>query len=258
MMRNFLLFSFLVLASCSGSEKSKNEARGVKKLSNEGQLKSEMEAIDSDILSKGQQATSMRYTKDNGAYIVVNAHLNEAGRIIKVEENYSEGEGANTGQNSFYLKDEKIFATREYYSDIEANPPVFIDRISYYDKNQKVIKTMEKRVELEEELDAIEYKPVAPKAVTMSRARSVLDQKGEFETTFQGFVRVQALNYLIIGSKNSESYVSSVRVDYEDEFIKMLLKDPAKYLNRKVFIRFENVTDPTGFQYQSYLSGEFI
>ncbi|MGV3631297.1 MAG: hypothetical protein ACO1O6_08825 [Bacteroidota bacterium] len=257
-MRNFIFFSLLILAACSGEEAKKENKIVDKKLANEGSLESEMQAIDAGIQTSGQQATSMRYTKDNGSYVVVNAHLNEAGKIIKVEESYSEGDGGNSGLNSFYLKDEKIFATREYYSDMAAHPASFVDRVSYYDKNQKVVKTLEKRVEFEEELDRVEYKPVTLKAISMDRAKNVLDQTGEFETSFQGFVKVQALNYLIIGSKNSEGYVSSVRVDYEDDFITTLLSNPVKYLNKKVFISFENVTDPTGFQYQTYLSGRFI
>ncbi|MCE3295375.1 MAG: hypothetical protein K0R65_1089 [Crocinitomicaceae bacterium] len=257
-MRNFIFLSLLFLAACSGEEAKTDDKTTGKKLANEGSLESEMKAIDSEIQSSGQQATSMRYTKENGAFIVVNAHLNEAGKIIKIEEDYSDGDGANSGRNSFYLKDEKVFASREYYSDMSAHPASFVDRLSYYDKNQKVVKTQEKRVEFEEELDRVEYQDVALKGITMDRAKKVLDQSGEFETFFQGFVNVQALNYIIIGSKNSESWVSSVRVDYEDSFIKTLLSDPKKYLNRKVFVAFENITDPTNFQYQSYLSGKFV
>jgi hypothetical protein len=257
-MRNFIFLSLLMLAACSGEEAKTDDKIEDSELANEGSLESEMKAIDAEIETSGQQATSMRYTKDNGAFVVVNAHLNETGKIIKVEESYSDGDGANNGQNSFYLKDEKIFATREYYSDMSAHPASFVDRLSYYDKKQQVVKTLEKRVEFEEELDNVEYKTVDLKSIKMDRANNVLDQTGEFETSFQGFVRVQALNYIIIGSKNSEGWVSSVRVDYEDEFITSLLKNPAKYLNKKVFISFENVTDPTGFQYQTYLSGKFI
>ncbi len=257
-MRNFIFLSLLFLAACSGEEAKTDKTAVDKKLENEGSLEAEIQAIDNEIQTSGQQATSMRYTQENGAYIVVNAHLNEAGKIIKIEENYSDGDGANSGVNSFYLKDEKIFATREYYSDMSANPASFVDRLSYYDNKQKVAKTLEKRVEFEEQLDGTEYKSVALKGMSMDRAKNVLDQKGEFETSFQGFVKVQALNYIIIGSENSESWVSSIRVDYEDEFIKTLLSNPKKYLNKKVFVAFENVTDPTGFQYQTYLSGKFV
>lgn len=258
MMRNFIFISLLILAACSGEKAKTDDQIADKKLANEGSLESEMKAIDAEIQTSGQQATSMRYTKDNGAFVVVNAHLNDAGKIIKIEENYSDGDGANSGQNSFYMKDEKIFATREYYSDMSAHPASFVDRISYYDNKQKVVKTLEKRVEFEEELDNVEYKTADLKGIKMDRAKNVLDQTGEFETSFQGFVRVQALNYIIIGSKNSETWVSSIRVDYEDDFITTLLKNPAKYLNKKVFVAFENITDPTGFQYQTYLSGKFV
>lgn len=256
-MRIFFIFLLVFLVSCSGSKNNElDENQSKSKM--EGAFDAEIEAIEEELSGKGQLATSMRYTKDDNAYIVVRAHLNEVGNIIKIEEEYNEGLGKNNGITSFYLKDGKVFASKEYFNDVSPQKQDFVERISYYDKNQKVQKSMEKRVKYEEELEEADYQEVSPHQLTLDRAKRVLDQESEFETTFQGFVQVQALNYLIVGAKNSEGYVSSIRVDYEDSFIKTLLAEPTKYLNRKVFISFENVVDPTGFQYQTYLSGKFI
>ncbi|MFN5415531.1 MAG: hypothetical protein ACK5B9_00635 [Flavobacteriia bacterium] len=255
-MRYILFLSLIVLASCSGKTEEKTLENSKGKI--DGALDAEMKAIDADISTSGQVATSMRYTKNEDVYIVVNAHLNAGGKFVKIEEDFNDGAKGNNGKNSFYLKDDKVFATRAYYSDMQAAKPAFVDRITYYDKNEKAIKSIEKRVDYEEDLDQAEYVEVKTVALSIDRARRVLDQKGEFETTFQGFIDVNPLKYIIIGEKNSNGYVSSIRVDYEDDFIKMLLKDQNKYMNRKIFIQFENVVDPTGMQYQSYLSGKIL
>lgn len=255
-MRYILFLSLIVLASCSG--KSNEAILEKSNKSNNGALEAEMKAIDSDIEQNGQLATSMRYTKNEDIYIVVNAHVNSAGKIVKIEEDFNDGAKGNNGKNSFYLKDDKVFASRAYYSDMQSAKPAFVDRITYYDKNEKALNSIEKRVDYEEDLDRVEYSEVKTVALSIDRARRVLDQKGEFETTFQGFIDVNPLRYIIIGAKNSNGYVSSIRVDYDDDFIKMLLKDQNKYLNRKIFIQFENIIDPSGMQYQSYLSGNLV
>lgn len=257
----FLLVLFILLFTISCSTKNKDAAisnETTQKPSKTLAIEKEIAEIEQITAEKGQLASSMRYTKDNGAAIVVNAHLDENGNIIKVEEDFNEGEGHNFGLNTFYFKNSKLIGTKERFSDVESKTPAFIERISYYDKNEKPIRTIEKRVTYEEELDQAQYKEVALHKASNERAKRVLAQSDEFETTFQGFVEVQALNYLILGAKNSTGYVTSLRLDYEDAFIKQLLVNPKKYLNRKMYVTFQNVTDPTGFQYQSYLTGKFI
>ena len=106
-MRYILFLSLIVLASCSGKTEEKTLENSKSKI--DGALEAEMKAIDSDISQSGQLATSMRYTKNEDVYIVVNAHVNSAGRIVKIEEDFNDGAKGNNGKNSFYLKEMKIF-----------------------------------------------------------------------------------------------------------------------------------------------------
>lgn len=257
MMKFAFFFCLLFLVSCSGSEEPKTDEKDSKSVSNES-LDSEMLAIDAEIEIKGQMATSMRYTKENGAYVVVNAHLNEAGKIVKIEEDFHDGGDQNYGKKYYYFKDEKMFASKEFFSDMKAKPAKFVDRITYYDKNEKAINSIEKRVDYEEDLEFANYVSCPTQAISFKRAKQVLDQEGEYKTTFQGFVRVQALNYMVLGSSDPNGFTTTVRVDYDDQFITTLLKNQKQFLNQELFINFKNVIDETGFQYQSYISGEFV
>lgn len=254
-MRFLIILSLVFLYSCSSKNDDVNSKNT--KLAIEGTIDAEIASIEAEILEKGQVATSLRYTQNDDIYVVVNAHFNEAGKIIKIEEEYSEGANKNTGKNSYYLKDEKIIATREYFSEFKPTKSSFIDRISYYEK-EKAVKTKAKIVDFEEDLEKVAYQEVDLVSIKIDRAKRVLNQQGEFENTFQGFIKVGPLYYITIGSKNSEGYVSTLRVDYEDEFITKLLNDQEKYFNRKIFVNFENVVDPTGMQYQKYISGNLL
>lgn len=255
-MRLLSLFALIFVLSCS-SKKESNENPSTSKLSQEGSFEAEIIAIDANLEEKGQVALSMRYSKENDVSIQAKAYFDETGKIIKIDEQYSDGTDKNNGVNSFYLKEGKVFASKEHFDDRTSAKPGFIDRLSFYDKNEQVTKTYEKRVDFEEELENIEYTATKTKGISIARAKRILDQKGEFETTFQGFIEVQVLNYLVLGPPDPNGYTTTLRVDNEDAFIKTLLQNPKKYLNRKVAVDFEQVIDGTGFQYQTYVSGEF-
>jgi hypothetical protein len=255
-----ILLSTLVLSSACGNT-SKNEDATVvtAKLSNEESLEAEIKAVEETIAKSDQVASSLRYTKENGASIVVLAHVDEAGKILKIEEVFNDGDNGNNGTISYYMRGKVPFATREYFEDRKTETtPKFVERMSYYDESGKVLRTIEKRVNYEEELDAATFVPVALHDCPLARAQKVLDQKGEFETTFQGFVLVEVLNYLVVGEPKKDGYTSAMRVDYEDEFIKDALQNQQKNINRKIRVSFETVQDPSGFEYQMYHSAEWV
>ena len=251
-----LTSSFFNLTSCS--EPKKEEKIVTTKLSQEDAMNAEMKAIDAEIQTAGKVVTSLRYGLENGEYVVVNAHLSSNDEILKIEEEFNDGEKGNTGINAFYLKDGNVFLTREYMEDRAVkSAPKFIERISYYDKKEKVQKTIEKRVDFEEEIDNASFVPTKLHAVSIERAKKVLDQKDEFEITFQGIFDMNATNFLSVGSPEKNGYTSTIRCEYDDDFIRLLLSDQKKYLNKKIQVSFQNIEDGTGMVYQSYIQGKF-
>jgi hypothetical protein len=251
-----LITSFSIYSCKSTPEKDLNK---VVEVSEEGAFNAEMKAIDSEIETVGKLASSLNFSKEDGSTIVVRAHLSENDDILKIEEEFNDGEKKGFGTKSFYYRQGKIFATREYMEEhLAGKEAKFIDRISYYDKNEKVTKTLEKRVSFEEELEGLPYNVVEKFQVDPSRAKKVLDQKDEFKITFQGIIDVNALNYLIVGSPGSDGYTSAIRVDFTDPFIKALTTNQKAYMNKEIEVVFQNITDDTGFQYQSYIQGKFI
>jgi hypothetical protein len=253
-----ILFIGTSLFSCNNSEKK--DKKVVKTiLKEEDSFNAEMAAINAETAISGKTITSLRYAKEDGSSIVAQAHLSEKDVVMRIDEEYNNGNGKDFGKISYYMKDGKIFLTKEYFEDHSVKDiPKFVDRISYYSKDEKVEKTVEKRAELEEQLILYDYEPCALKQLSIKRARKILNQEGEYAITFQGFVNANAIYYLIVGENKTDGFTSALRVDYDDQFIKMLLKNEKQLIGKKIKVGFENITDNSGFQFQAYLGGELL
>ena len=251
------ILSALIFSSCNSSDKKKT-SKNNEPSSIETRVLAEIKSIDELILNSGKTATSLNYSKQNGASIVVQAHFSSAGKLLKLDEKYNEGNNGNYGTNSFYFNGKNVIASKEVFEDNRDKSEIkFVERMSFYTIKGDVIKTLEKRVNYEEELDGVAFLEVSKQKVDITRAQKVLNQVGEFETTFQGFVVAQALKYIVVGAASNDGYTSAIRINNEDDFTQFVAQNEKKHLNRKVKISFEHVVDPTGFEYQSYLQGQF-
>ncbi|TNE56085.1 MAG: hypothetical protein EP338_00535 [Bacteroidetes bacterium] len=254
------ILACLVLFACN-TEQTETEGTESKykavKMDGEAAFDAEMLEIDREIASEGQLLSSFRYSKEDGAMILAHAHLTNEGRIIKIDEEFNDGPGKSYGLNSYYLKGDKPFATRAYFEEVKGGKSMFVERISYY-KDGKVQKTKERTAEYEELIEDKQFVGVKPQALSVERAQRIMNQEKEFETLFQGFVEVQAVNYMVLGSAEEDGYTTTVRIERPDQFTYFLLANQEECLNKKVKVSFENVVDRTGFEYQSYLGGGFV
>lgn len=253
---NAALIGGLLMANACGSEKAKEPVS--KKLSNEESIDAEIRAIDDNADKAGLVANSLSYSKESGEAVEVLAHLSGDHELLKLEERFSEGEGKNNGLITYYLKGKFPFATREYFEDFsDPKGAKFVDRISYYDANGKVLSTKEKRVNFEEELTGVPYVPAPLHSCSVDRAMQVLDQKGAYQTTFQGFALTESLNYLIVGQPGENGFTSALRIEDEDAFIIEAMQNQKKYLNRKCRVSF-TLGENSGFTYQVYTGGQWV
>jgi hypothetical protein len=242
-----------ILSACGEDNSTEKKVEKVsQKLDNEDAIEAEIAAIEEEIVKADLVAHSLSYAKENGEAIEVLAHLSADNVILKIEEKFSDGNGKNSGAITYYLKDKYPFVTKELFEDL-SNPTAakFVERVSYYDKKGKAISTKEKRVNYQEELPNVSFISVPLKTCSIDRAMRVLEQKGDFETTFQGFAITESLNYLIVGQPGEDGYSSALRVEVEDNFIKDALRNQQKYLNKKCRVSFQ-IAENSGFEYQLY------
>lgn len=242
-----------ILNACGGENSTEKKSEKVsQKLDNEDAIEAEIAAIEEEVLKADLVAHSLSYAKENGEAIEVLAHLSKDNVILKIEEKFSEGNGKNSGTITYYLKDKYPFVTKELFEDLSnPNAAKFVERVSYYDKKGKAISTKEKRVNYQEELPSVSFISVPLKTCSIERAMQVLEQKGDFETTFQGFAVTEVLNYIIVGQPKADGYTSALRVELEDNFIKDALKNQKANLNKKCRVTFE-IAENSGFEYQLY------
>lgn len=251
----------LFLTACGSSEEKTKETKKepvVRVFKNESQMDDRVQELKIIVESSDLVANSLRYEKPDGSSIEVIGHVDKTSVLQIVEEVFSGGNGKTNGTIFYYLQNGKPFVTQELIDEVnEQNEGVFIDRISYYDVNGKVIKTKERRASFQDDIVNESYKAVPLHAVSIDRAMRALNSEKEFETTFQGFVHQDMFSYLIVGENTPDGYTTALRLDYKDQLINVLNSDPKKYIGSKIKLNFENHED-RGFHFQVYAGGKFV
>ncbi len=255
-----------ILAACSSEEttnkpeKKEDPATVVKKFANEADMDNRMVEIDALISTSTQLVSSMKYQKEDGTFIQVLGHMNRDNQILKLEEQFSDGEGKNQGVRYYYLNGGVPFATQEQIDEAQSDGTFkFVDRISYYNAKGEVLKTKEKSAPYAEDTDNMKHKPVALKGITIDRAMRALNSKKEFACTFQGLVSEGGVTFLIVGENNKKNpmpFTAALRCDYKDPLILQLSSSPESYMGERLKVNFEFKSDQN-FEYMSYSGGDF-
>ena len=264
-MKKYIFPLIFILAACSSEESNKPEkkedpATVVKKFANEMDMDNRMLEIDALISTSTQMVSSMKYQKDDGTFIQVLGHMNRDNQILKLEEQFSDGEGKNQGVRYYYLNGGVPFATQEQIDEAQADGTFkFVDRISYYDAKGKVLKTKERSAPYAEDTETMKYKPVALNGIKIDRAMRALNSKKEFACTFQGLLADGGVTYLIVGEDNKKNpmpFTAALRCDYKDPLILQLSSDPDSYMGEPLKVNFEFKSEQN-FEYMSYAGGDF-
>ncbi len=257
----FLLVSLVYLASCSTPTDKLNEEHAPVKegdvvisFKDEKDMDKRMVEIDTIISKADTQANSLNFTGPDGETIEVIGHLDSKNEIMKLEEQFSDGNGKESGTRFFYINSGKVFASFEQLNVPVGDLFTYVERISYYNKNGGVIKTKERRGEYDE-IYSKSYAPAEFHKITTERAFRCLNNKKEFATTFQGFVDQGPYTYLVVGGNSKNGYTSALRLDFKDNAIAILLADPKGYLGEKMEVNFQVMNDHD-FEFQMYTGGK--
>lgn len=262
-MRKISILSFFVLltlsfSACKDGAKDNETSQESEKGLNESAWEEAMKKIDDQIAISDAVANSLYYTKTTGESEKITAFLNQDNQILKVEEMYSGRENENAGRIIYYLNKTIPLITVELFEDLGGSEGVkFVERVSYYNDQGKATYTKEKRVNYEEELVDASYKSVDLVTLDTKRIFQVLNQEGEYQTTFQGFIETESLNYLIVGEPKEDGFTSAMRIEFEDHFIKELSKNPKKFINKKMRVTFQVSKMQGNFEYQIYTGGSW-
>jgi hypothetical protein len=254
-----LILSIISACKPNNDDKSVNKRKKaliVHHLKDEETFDKQAIEIDSFVLAYGKVATSLDYGKENGAFIHVDAHLDDNENILLIEEQFKEPFDGEIGLRKYYLQKGKIFKTREVFHNSK-NAQTFIERVSYYAPNGECLKTKERTGSNEVILDKIPFNAVPKFVCNVDRAMRALNQEKEFRLTFQGFTSSSNGEYIIVGEPGKDTYSSALKVDPKDAFIQEVKKDEFKYVNGTIYLQFEKIRETTGLTYQRLIKASW-
>jgi hypothetical protein len=261
-MRTILFIIPLFFLACSGNDSLKNpepsrtDEKIVVTLKGEVDMMNRKVAIDALVEQAGNVATSLNYMKSDGSFVKVLAYLNKENVILKIEEQFSNGSDQTNGKAIYYMNDGKPFLTQELLDEVSGTAHRFVDRISFYNKSGKVVKTKERSALYQEESEQLAYSAARFHAISIDRAMRALNAKGEFETTFQGFVNEGPILYLVVGENKEDGYTSALKCDFQDQLLKQLSKNSLQQLGKRLQVSFVVEEDQSSV-YQIYTGGDW-
>lgn len=250
-----------IVSACKPNQDDKSVSKRKKALivhhlKDEESFDKQASEIDSFVLAYGKVASSLDYTKENDAFIHVDAHLDDNDKILLIEEQFQEPFDGEIGVRKYYLQKGKIFKTREVFHNSK-NAQTFIERISYYAPNGECLKTKERTGSSEIILEKIPFNAVPKFVCNVDRAMRALNQEKEFRITFQGFVKSKDGEFIVVGEPGEDTYTSALKIDPKDSFIQEIQKDQLKYLNGTIYLQYEKIRETSGLTYQRLLKASW-
>jgi hypothetical protein len=248
-----LVFSLMLFSACSSDQTSANENETVASKTSErfkGQFEidAKVEAIDANEQLK--KLNSLSFTNNAKSSAEAIAYLDDNDREVKIIEKFNSTETGNYGSKTFYIENGAVFCAKEVYFDKQISVPSFVERISYYGKKQQVLVTIERFAAYEEDLDQTEFNVTAKKRISVDRALSILNHSGEFETTFQGFLTHNNMDFILVGKNTADGFTSALSIQSQNATVLYLQKNERKMVGTLLDVSHSFILDGSGMTFQ--------
>lgn len=204
-----------------------------------------------DLNEQLEQANSLYYTKssDSGEEMTqVEIYLTESKEVVKIIEKMVKPGTNSIVSNVFYYKDEKKCASKQFFEESISDSSYFVEVLSYYDADDNVILSKRRTAMFEDYLDQEAYAVIKNSNCSDQRAFDAVNQEGEFETTFQGFISFGQFTYLIVGENKKIGFASSLVVQRETLLIKELRSKEKEMIGTPLEVEFGTAMDDGGAQ----------
>lgn len=251
------LLMMVVLSGCQGDDdtnENSSNAELKEYVASDLEVKCENYAVDVDIDTTLRKGNSLYYSREDGATMEVFISVDSNDETTKIVENYSNSGSVSLCSNTFYFKNGKKYISKELFEEGTELVGHFVERISYYDENEKPVLTKIRKAEYEDHLDFEMFEKTDNYDCSTDRAFQVLNQEGEFATTFQGFISEEPYLYLIVGEDEPTGYTSSLVVQYVDQTIQKLQMNEKEMIGKGIQVGFETLSGAQGYEYQILLS----
>lgn len=242
-MRNsaYLLILFFLIA-CSGEQ-------GIEIST------TEIDAYVSDKMGESQifdVSQSLRFSRENETYEVVRYMQNDT-VVLYMETDVTKDE--QIIRQTFFKEGVPVYVDEFIASNINEIP--FTQRKIYLD-GLNIIESYEKSAFAEMDLEGIDYEKANADISEFDFARpdSALQQKGDFEMSFEEFIIIDPQTYLIL-ENNESKYDVALFVSEEHPVLTQLFANPDDNKGRTIFVTHQFVL-MNGIERMLFIEGEFI
>ncbi|MDB0037957.1 hypothetical protein N9F08_01205, partial [bacterium] len=183
--------ALFLTASCTSTNNENKKKELVNNVVAKANVDSEAYLDDIDLNDSLYKANSLYFSREVGnalEWTEVIMTLDDSSRILKMVEQFLVAGTDAVCSNHFYFKDGYKYATRQFFLERIQDSSYFVELLSYYDKNEKVTATKRRTAEYEDMLSQEQFMVSKNIDCNSDRAFDIVNQTGEFETTYQGFV----------------------------------------------------------------------
>jgi hypothetical protein len=202
-----------------------------------------------DNSKKYTEVYSLEYGDKKGNRCMVTGLLNSKKSVIKLKLEESRMDGVIL-VTDFYFSGKNLFFARQRVNDFNKDSMGFGEVFSYFGTNRKIIYSASKMANTEAELDNLKAFYVKKVDFDPAKALSIINQKGPFETRFQGSIDTEAYTFIIVGTSGKNGQNSALAYNKNYPLAEEMAKNESKYLNKKLRIDFTKVTEANNFSYQ--------
>ena len=254
---NFLIIGILVIGlyGCGENEEiveHVNSELTDSSSEQETEFEAIIEAIDSD--ESLREGKSLFYTRDDGATEEVTVFVNDSNVTVKIYHEYTLPNGPSLSSNTYHFNDGVMIASKELFEEGTVENGHFVERKTYYDTNEKPIVTKRRVAPYEDNLDYEQFSIVDKQALSYKKPLEILNQTGQFETTFQGFIEEKPYLYMIVGENKPEGYYSSLVVQLMTPLIKKMQNNQEEMMGTQLSVDYETLNGAQGYVYQILMS----
>ena len=203
------------------------------------------------------QAQSLDYEDRGANHSRVTALLNKKNKVVKLalEEVANDGKMIRT---SFYYSGAAVFFAKQEIYDYTKEKNAYGLIYSYFGNNNKVIYSAAKMANTEEELNSKVALRTQKTMFDPSKAKNIINQKGDFETRYQGHIDTEQYLFILVGTRGKNAQQSAIAYNKNFPLAEMLVKNEKEYLNRKLRVNFNTVTEINNFSYQGLTGIQLI
>lgn len=203
-----------------------------------------------------QEAKSLEYTDENGAFFKSTARIDSAGNVgMLILEQEQE---SKIDKDLFYYRNGNKIISLKSLTEFREDKNYYSQSISFYSDSGTILYTGTRKANDLDTLQEKRYLKSKNSVLSDKIPLQILNREGPFQTTFVGtaYSKEQEKSFLVVGATD-RSFLATLAIENLDNyFLKKLIRDEKKYFGTPLNIEFTNTAQTDGFTYQKLIDIE--